>query len=215
MEKMYMHHTTRLLDDESFATCQFCFEIYPQEYANKLKCHATHHFFVDNSEQRIQMHVADRQLDLKRFCDYLHEEEKFSWKKIFAKVLARSIILPDCSVCYDKTSAAYLQSCSSHLQEPSFQNGAHIGFYPCCGQHVIRAAYDQHQDEIARQTSIGSKGSKSKPQHSQQCAKGKQCEMPIGCHVQDHSFNWRKLSENEMDVLDFLRLDNIAPHAFE
>ena len=29
IEKMYMHYTVRLLDDESFATCQFCSEIYP------------------------------------------------------------------------------------------------------------------------------------------------------------------------------------------
>ena len=43
--------------------------------ANKLKCWATHDFFVDNSEQRIQMHVADRQLDLKLVCEYLNEEE--------------------------------------------------------------------------------------------------------------------------------------------
>ena len=61
------------------------------------------------------MHVADRQLDLKRFSEYLNEQKMLSWKQIFAKVLARSIILPNCSVCLDKTSAAFLQSCNSHL----------------------------------------------------------------------------------------------------
>ena len=64
-----------MLDEDSFSTCQYCAEIYPHAMANKLKCWATHDFFVDNSEQRIQMHVADRQLDLKLVCEYLNEEE--------------------------------------------------------------------------------------------------------------------------------------------
>ena len=152
MERMYQHHAFRMLDEDSFTTCQYCAEIYPHAMANKLKCSATHDFFVDNSEQRIQMHVADRQLDLKLVCVYLHDEEKLTWREIFAKILARSIILPRCSVCLDKTSAAFLQSCNSHLSEPSFSSGAHIGVYPCCGKHVIRAAYDQHKDEVARLT---------------------------------------------------------------
>ena len=53
MERMYMYHALKMLDDDSFTTCQFCSEIYPHAQANKLKCSATHDFFVDNSEQRI------------------------------------------------------------------------------------------------------------------------------------------------------------------
>lgn len=33
--------------------------------------------------------------------------------------------------------------------------------------------------------------------------------------MQDHNINWQKFSENEMDMLDFLRLDEIAPIVFE
>lgn len=43
----------------------------------------------------------------------------------------------------------------------------------------------------------------------------KQCDRPSGCHIQDHSINWRKFSEYEMDMLDFLRLNSIAPSVFE
>ena len=90
------------------------------------------------------MHVADRQLDLKRLCEFAHEQGEMTWRIIFAKILARSIILPRCNVCLEKTTPAYLKACSSHLNEPNFAGGAHIGVYPCCGQHVIRAAYDHH-----------------------------------------------------------------------
>ena len=150
MECMYMHHTFRILDEESFTTCQYCAEIYPLAKVSKLKCAASHDFFVDNSQQSIQMHVADRSLDLKRFCEYLNEEEKMSWRSVFAKILARSVILPRCTICLDKTTAAFLQSCNSHLAEPSFTNGAHIGVFPCCGKHVIRVAFEQHQEEVNR-----------------------------------------------------------------
>lgn len=53
MERMYMYHAFRILDEESFTTCQFCAEIYPLAKANKMKCLASHDFFVDNSEQSI------------------------------------------------------------------------------------------------------------------------------------------------------------------
>ena len=55
-----MHHAFRLLDDESFTTCMYCSEIYPAAKLHKLKCQANKDLFVDNSEQAIQMHVADR-----------------------------------------------------------------------------------------------------------------------------------------------------------
>ena len=130
---MFKYHALQLLHDESFMTCQFCREIYPVANAHKLTCSAMHDFFVDNSENSIQMHVANQQLDLERFCEYLHGEENIHWKLIFAMVLARSIILHRCQVCLDKTTAAFLLSCNSHLEEPCFNGGAHIGVYPCCG----------------------------------------------------------------------------------
>ena len=106
---MYMHHTFRILDEESFTTCQFCAEIYPLAKANKMKCLASHDFFVDNSEQSIQMHVADRQLDLKRFCEqYLKDELSLTWRVIFAKILSRSILLPRCTICLEKPTVAFL-----------------------------------------------------------------------------------------------------------
>ena len=149
MERLYMHHATRLLDEECLTTCQFCNEIYPATRGHKLKCTATHDFFVDNSEEAIQMHVADRYLDLKRLCDHLNEDLSMPWKTIFAKILARSVILPRCSVCQQKPSAAFLQSCNSHPKPACFRAGAHIGVFPCCGKHVIRAAYENRRSAYA------------------------------------------------------------------
>ena len=73
LQRLYQHNAFRLLDDESFTTCQYCEEIYPAAKAHKLKCSANKDFFIDDSEKAIQMHVADRQLDLKRLCEFANE----------------------------------------------------------------------------------------------------------------------------------------------
>jgi hypothetical protein len=43
----------------------------------------------------------------------------------------------------------------------------------------------------------------------------KQCDQPAGCHLQDHSINWKKFSVHDMELFDFLRLREIAPQVFE
>ena len=54
LEQMFMCHVMKVLDDESFCTCQFCSEIYPLAHANLLKCEAAgSHNFVDNTQQKI------------------------------------------------------------------------------------------------------------------------------------------------------------------
>lgn len=97
------------------------------------------------------MHVADRQLDLKRFCEqYLKDEKCLTWRVIFAKILSRSILLPRCTICLEKPTVAFLQTCNSHPKEPIFASGAYIGIYKCCGKHVIRTAYENHAKEVDR-----------------------------------------------------------------
>lgn len=50
LEQMFMHYVLKMLDEESFCTCQFCSEIYPLAHAHLLKCEAAaSHHFVDNT----------------------------------------------------------------------------------------------------------------------------------------------------------------------
>ena len=138
---MFMHYVFKMLDEESFCTCQFCSEIYPLAHANLLKCEAADsHNFVDNTQQKIQMHMADRGLDLKRLCEYMNQEEGISWQNIHAKIVARSIITPPCMNCQKRVTVADLRQCHSHLKQPYFTKGAYVGIYPCCGQHVLKNA---------------------------------------------------------------------------
>ena len=94
------------------------------------------------------MHMADRAIDLRRFIEYLHYDEGISWQVLHAKVLARSKLLPSCSLCNKRVVISDLRKCHSHLKEPSFTKGAHIGIYPCCGKHVVK------QNEISKSSSV-------------------------------------------------------------
>ena len=146
INKLYMNKLHTLLEDDTktLEKWRYWNKLFTKKQQEKSGW-AKAKMFIDFRGKVIAHHMFDPSFDIKKFISFTKNTMKLTWKQIYWKIYAHTIIF-EWKTCGKFFNGAYATHWYFHSSKPMFSFGSNKGTYQCCKQETLRFEIESKND---------------------------------------------------------------------